>query len=574
MSVKLKLTGCRAPGSLRVVVAVLALGASAIALAAQTGSREAAKERPDVARFRARVAAILDQANASRLKWGIDVADRSTGEELYEVNADHFFAPASNAKVVTTALALATLGRNFRFRTTLESSTPLDSEGRVEGDLTLVGRGDPDLSNRRFPFADHAERAGPVEKILAALVDDAVAKGLREVDGDVVADDSFYPYDPYPAGWSNGDLFFSFAAPVSAIAYNDNTVFVTIAPGPHIGDPATITTEPAAALGAFAADITTGPPDTLPDFAVVRQPAADFILLRGAIGAGRTPTRIDIAMTAPAEVAASSLKQLLEARGVRVMGTARAHHGPPPYSNAAGEPILPLSPPIASGATQPSPVVLAEHESQPLLETIRLTNKISHNLHAELLLRAVGREKFGVGSTAAGLKVEREFLHGAGVSNGDIILSDGSGLGRDNLVTPRGMITLLAYAAHQPWGADFQSTLPISGADGTLETRMTGTAAAGLIQAKTGEIEHVRALSGYATTLRGESLVFSIFYNNNPQHGGGTAAPGGRHRECHGGNDRLPSRREEVKTAKDIREVAGAYLVGCQPHADSRSQSS
>jgi serine-type D-Ala-D-Ala carboxypeptidase/endopeptidase (penicillin-binding protein 4) len=517
VDVKFKLTARRARGKFRVAVAAIALSAGTLDLAAQS-----AQERPDVARFRARVAAILDQADASRLNWGIEVADRLSGQTLYELNADRFFAPASNAKIVTTALALATLGRDFRFRTTLESNTPVDSEGRVGGDLVLVGRGDPDLSNRRFPFRERAERAGPVEKVLLELVDEAVAKGLREVDGDIVADDSYYPYDPYPAGWSNGDLFFSFAAPVSAIAYNDNTVFVTIAPGARIGDPATITTEPAAALGTFAADITTGPPDALADFAVVRVPDENFILLRGTIGVARTPTRLDIAMTAPAETAALSLKQLLEMHGVRVTGTARAHHGAPPYSNAAGEPILP---PTASGAMQPSPVVLAEHESQPLLETICLTNKVSHNLHAELLLRAVGREKFGVGSTAAGLKVARQFLRTAGVTDGDILLSDGSGLGRDNLVTPRGMVALLEYAAHQPWGSDFRSTLPIAGADGTLETRMTGTAAAGLIQAKTGEIEHVRALSGYATTLGGESLVFSIFYNNNPQHGAGTVAP-------------------------------------------------
>jgi serine-type D-Ala-D-Ala carboxypeptidase/endopeptidase (penicillin-binding protein 4) len=150
---------------------------------------------------------------------------------------------------------------------------------------------------------------------------------------------------------------------------------------------------------------------------------------------------------------------------------------------------------------------------------------MSHNLHAELLLRAVGHERLGVGSTAAGLKVERDFLHAAGVADGDIILNDGSGLARDDLVTPRGMVALLQYAARQPWGGDFRSTLPVAGSDGTLEGRMTGSAASGLIQAKTGEIEHVRALSGYATTLHGQALVFSILYNNNPQHGVGTAAP-------------------------------------------------
>lgn len=510
----------------RIAALLCAVFLAATALLAQAPKRPAAavQQRADVARFRARITAVLAQANANKLDWGIEVADRDTGAVLYELNADHFFTPASNTKVVTTMLALSSLGADYRFHTTLESKLAVGADGHLAGDLILVGRGDPDLSNRRFPFAGRNDRAGPAEKVLAELADAAVAKGLREVDGDIVGDDGYYPYDPYPAGWSSGDLFFAFASPVSAIAYNDNVVSVIVAPGQRLGDPAILQTEPAAALGSFTSDITTGPPDAPSDFAVVRQPGPNFILLRGTIGLGRTPTRLDLAMAEPALTAAASLKQLLEARGVRVTGTIRAQHSPPPYSNAAGEPIMP-PPSVQPAETQPVPNVLAEHLSEPLLESIRLTNKMSHNLHAELLLRAVGHQKFGVGSTAAGLKAEREFLHAAGVADGDILLSDGSGLSRDNLVTPRGMVALLQYAANQPWEKDFVSTLPISGADGTLEGRMTNSPASGLIEAKTGEIEHDRALSGYATTLRGATLVFAIFYNNNPQHGIVTAAP-------------------------------------------------
>jgi serine-type D-Ala-D-Ala carboxypeptidase/endopeptidase (penicillin-binding protein 4) len=497
-------------------------GAQSASRKSETYATEGGKERSDVSRFRARVDSALGQGNAEKLNWGIEVADRDTGETLYELNGDHFFTPASNAKIVTTALALATLGGDYRFHTTLEAKSAIGAEGRLVGDLILAGRGDPDLSNRRFPYSGRGDRAGPIEKVLAEMADEAVAKGLREVDGDIIADDSYLPYDPYPVGWSSGDLFFAFGAPVSAIAFNDNTISVEIGPGARVGDPAVIRTEPAAGLGAFTEEITTGAPDTPSDFAVVRQPGLNFILLRGSIAVGRTPTRVEIAMTAPAETAALALKQLLEARGVRVTGTTRAQHAPPPFSNVAGEPIIPeATPPLP----EPNPVTLAEHISEPLLETIRLTNKMSHNLHAELLLRAVGRQKLGVGSTAAGLKAEREFLRTAGVADGDILLSDGSGLGRDDLVTPRGIITLLRYAARQPWGKDYLSTLPVAGVDGTLEGRMAGTAASGMIEAKTGEIEHVRALSGYATTLRGESLVFAIFYNNNPLHGPATTAP-------------------------------------------------
>jgi D-alanyl-D-alanine carboxypeptidase/D-alanyl-D-alanine-endopeptidase (penicillin-binding protein 4) len=475
------------------------------------------KVRPDAARFHARVDAALADAHAQKASWGVLVADRDTGETLYELNADRFFTPASNAKLFTSALALATLGSVYQFRTTLESRGTLGTDGRLSGDLILVGRGDPDLSNRKFPYQGKVEREGPAEKALVELADAAAAKGLKEIDGDVVADDTYFPYDPYPAGWSVGDLFFSFGAPVSAIAFNDNTISIEVQPGVRPGDPASVSVEPWAARENLTDAISTSPADEKPALAVVRQPGPDFILLRGSIPLGHVPIKLDLAMTEPAESAARALKQLLEARGVRITGGISVRHAPPPESMEAVDP--PPGPVAPQPPVDSNSIVLAEHMSPPLLEIVRVTNKVSHNLHAELLLRTVARERAGTGSTEAGINVEQDFLKTAGIADGDVVFSDGSGLSRDNLVTPRAVVALLRYAATQMWGADYVSTLGIAGVDGTLETRMTGTAAAGLIQAKTGAIEHVRSMSGYATTLRGEHIVFAIFGNNNPQHG-------------------------------------------------------
>ena len=477
-----------------------------------------------VTAFRARVDPILSKSDAARAYWGILIADADTGETVYELNSDHYFAPASNAKVFTTALALATLGPDYRLRTTLESKGALRSDGHLSGDLLLIGRGDPDISNRKFPYSVRVEREGSAEEPLAEMADRAVAKGLREVDGDIVADDSYFPYDPYPAGWTVGDLFFKSGAPISAIDFNDNTVTIEVEPGARMGEPATILTEPRAAIDTMSYELATGPAGGEAEFAVVRQPGPKFILLRGTIPLNASPLKLDLAMTEPAETSALSLKQLLEARGVKITGGVRVEHAPPPESTPSGEPIIPRV--TASPSSRPaSATILVEHISQPLSQIVCVTNKESQNLHSELLLRAVGRERTSVGSTAAGLEVEREFLKAAGVADGDVLLSDGSGLSPGDLVTPRAMVTLLRYAAMQPWGRDFISSLPVAGVDGTLEYRMNKTAASGRIEAKTGEIEHTRALSGYATTMRGERLVFAIFYNNNPRGGAGTSAP-------------------------------------------------
>jgi D-alanyl-D-alanine carboxypeptidase/D-alanyl-D-alanine-endopeptidase (penicillin-binding protein 4) len=460
------------------------------------------------------VDAALSEAHAQKALWGILVADGASGQTLYALNADRFFAPASNAKVFVTAFALAALGPDYRFRTTLETQGALSANGRLSKDLILVGRGDPDLSNRTFPFDRKAERDGTPEKILAQLVDDAIAKGLKEVDGDIVADDSYYPYDPYPETWTAGDLFFSFGAPLSAIVFNENTIGVDVVPGARPGEPVTLGVQPEAAREDFASQVITGPIGSKSDLAVVRQPGPNFILLRGTVPPHGPAVHLELAMTQPAETAGRALKQLLEARGVLVRGNVRALHSPPPVVDAAGEPGKPDVPTAASNRT-----VLAEHISPTLLDSIRLTNKISQNLHAEMFLRALGKEKFGTGSTAAGLFVERDFLRSAGIADGDVVLFDGSGLSPQDLVTPRAVVTLLRYAQSQPWGAQFFSTLPISGVDGTLENRFNTGPATGVIHAKTGAIDNVRAISGYATSVHGEPLVFCIIANDNPQHG-------------------------------------------------------
>jgi D-alanyl-D-alanine carboxypeptidase/D-alanyl-D-alanine-endopeptidase (penicillin-binding protein 4) len=471
--------------------------------------------RPDIVRFRARVDAALAEARAQKALWGVLVVDRDTGQTLYELNADRFFTPASNAKIITSSLAFATLGPAYQFHTTLESTGQLGTDGHLTGDLVFVGRGDPDISNRKFPFAGKVERDGPTEKVLARMVDDTIAKGLKQIDGDIIADDSYYPYDPYPPGWTVGDLFFTFGAPVGAITYNDNCISVEIRPGEHVGDPGTMGIDPAAALNTFGYDLKTIAADGKPEFGVVRQPGPQFLLLRGEIPVGHSPMKLDLAMPDPAETTAIALQQIFQSRGVPVTGTVGVRHAPPPeiYPDA---PIV-LSP--APVPPSPTAIVFAEHISPPLSEIVRVTNKVSQNLHAELLLRAVGHEKKGFGVTDAGLWVEQDFLKTVGVADGDVVLSDGSGLSRDDLVTPRAVVELLRYDALQPWGADYISTFPIAGVDGTLENRFKDTPASGLIQAKTGALEHVRAMSGFATTLHGERLVFTIFGNNNPQRG-------------------------------------------------------
>src|SRR5580700_3378536 len=194
--------------------------------------------REDVERFRERAEAALSAAGPDKGTWGVLITDAATGEVLYARNAAGYFMPASNAKLFSTALALATLGPDYRVRTTVASSGTVDANGVLNGNLVLIGRGDANLSNRKFPFDKKEERDGPPDKILAELADAVAARGVKEVTGDVIADDSMFQHEQFPSGWLVDDILWSYGAAVSAIAVNDNTFTLDLRPGAHEGDSA------------------------------------------------------------------------------------------------------------------------------------------------------------------------------------------------------------------------------------------------------------------------------------------------------------------------------------------------
>jgi len=461
----------------------------------KNNKKQEKKDRDAAKRFAKRADALLGAPPVSKGDWGLLIADAQSGETLYDRDADKYFVPASNMKLFTTALALTKLGPDFRFQTTLETHGALSPDGLLSGDLFLVGRGDPNLSNRKFPYELKEEFDGQPEKVLTELADALVAKGVKEITGDVVGDDSYFPREPYPNGWEIDDMVWEYGAAVSAIAVNDNTVALTLTPGALAGDGVQASIVPATPDFIVSNRVVTSAPDVKSDLTLTREPNSKIVVVRGTLPAHSTPRKLVLAMHDPAEHAAALLTRLLAERGVKVDSGARALHVPEP-----------------SSATPRA--VLAEHFSVPLGDSIKLVNKISQNLHTEMLLRAAAR-KSGIWNSPDDLmKFPADFYTAAGIAPGDIIQTDGSGLSRHDLVTPRAIVALLKYAQEQPWSATFCASLPVAGVDGTLEPLMKTTVAAGRIHAKTGSVEHVRTRSGYAETINGRHLIFSFMSNN------------------------------------------------------------
>jgi len=485
------------------------------------------------------VQTIVSEPGVSRAHWGVAVT-RLDGTPLYGMNEAQLFQPASNAKLFTTTTAIALLGPDKTFTTRIVGRGTFTGTSSLKGDVTIVGAGDANLSGRTIPYLSPKDRpkkvAGdmPVDPLrhLAAMADQIAASGLKLIDGDIVGDDTLFPWEPYPADWSIDDALWYYGAPVSALTINDNAIGLTVEPGVNAGDAVSIVVDPTmpAYYRIDASGLTTGPAKSGNHVQFERMIGSRVLRIYGTIATDARPDNEDIAIEDPAEYAALALKSMLEARGIQVTGKARAKHQLPSEPRGFVEQSIQVAEDSARGTLlcrtaqlTEAPLShgeerreLARHVSVPLLDDLTVTNKISQNQHAEILLHQIATRLACGGSGAQGEGILRAFMTSkVGLDPDDFLFFDGSGLSGHDLVTPRATTKLLAWATTQPWFADWKKTLPIGGEDGTLIARFPKAPLKDNLFAKTGTLGEARALSGYLVAASGKTIVFSVMVGNH-----------------------------------------------------------
>ena len=451
-----------------------------------------------------KIDAILRRSEARRGHWGIEVVHLSAGGVLYSRDAEHLFLPASNMKLFTTAAAVEKLGPDFVFRTTVESTALPDTNGRV-GDLILVGRGDPTLGNRVIPGEPTPPNQPPADAVFQKLAEQVAARGVREVIGNLIADDSYFLYEPFSHGWEEEDLQWGYGAPVTALAFNDNSLLLRARPASNAGETAQVTMEPIGDYYRFNNRLMTAVAARRKQIYIERTTGSNQLDVWGEIPLGADEEQAAISIANPPLLAGELLRRALEARGIPVRGRVEVHHLSRIEAAIADD----------SRANPLTRAVLAENLSAPLREDLKTINKLSQNLHVEMLLRTLGREVKQYGSLTLGLEVLTDFAAQVSIAPGEVNFADGSGLSRHDLVAPHAVIKLLKFMAASPRFEVYFDSLPVAGVDGTLSDRFGGTPVKGRVHAKTGTMEHTNALSGFMDLPSGERLAFSIFGNGH-----------------------------------------------------------
>ena len=464
-----------------------------------------------------RIQQVMNQPEFSHAHFGIEISDLDSGKRLFALDENKFFVPASTTKLLTEGTALELLGQDYRFHTRVYWTGELKSKGILEGDIVLVASGDPNISGRIQPdgtlaFEDEDHSYGGLDSkglpgdpllVIGQIADQVASRGLRKVKGHVLVDATLFPAGTRELGTG---------VVISPIVVNDNVIDVVASPGGTEGAPVNLQIRPETGYLRFVNHATTGKADSKPeinyDGGMLEPGGTRTVTVTGNLPLGRAPAMYSYAVSEPARFAAVALTEALRKRNVEV-----DHIDPSPATNFQ-----------ALAASYDDAHLLAEHVSPPLSEEIKVTLKVSQNLHASMtpyLLGAIlghATKQFD----QAGFDLERGFLEKAGLDLSGAAQSDGAG--GDAFFTPDFMVHYLTYMSSQANFPAFRRALPVLGHDGTLAKIQTRSPAAGHVFAKTGtdgtydELNKKamvtgKGLAGYIDTASGQHLVFAAYLN-------------------------------------------------------------
>jgi D-alanyl-D-alanine carboxypeptidase/D-alanyl-D-alanine-endopeptidase (penicillin-binding protein 4) len=419
--------------------------------------------------------AILQDSRLSGATVDLLVRNAKTGKVLYNRGSDTAVTPASNNKIQTSVAAFGILGPGYKFRTSVYARG---------GNLYLKGTGDPTM------------RAAEYDNLAAAVA----AKGITTVKGDLIADDSWFDAKRTGPDWDPSDFPFAYAAQISALTISPNDVFdagsinVRVTPA-AVGEPVKVALTPDTNVVKIDNRAVTGAAGSSSTLSVTRNNGSNTIVVSGSYPADGSAANILRSVENPTLYAADVFRSALKAHGVRISGTTER------------------------GRTPAGAATLATRQSKPLSQLATPFLKLSNNVIAETLVKAIGHAKTGKGSWTAGLPQVEAYLETVGVDSAQVTMTDGSGLSHTNQTTAHQLSNILKAVQTKSWFPAWYHALPIAGepeqlVGGTLASRMRDTAAAGNVHAKTGTLTGATALSGYVTDPQGTKLIFSSVFND------------------------------------------------------------
>ncbi|HKV36473.1 MAG TPA: D-alanyl-D-alanine carboxypeptidase/D-alanyl-D-alanine-endopeptidase [Pyrinomonadaceae bacterium] len=482
--------------SRRVISALLILLVFSAPLSAQTAPKT-------LDELKTRISEVLSKPELSPAMVGVKVVSLDNGRIVFEENAGKLLRPASNMKIYTVAAALDRLTPDYRFNTSVFASTKPDSSGVIRGDLRVYGRGDPTFA-ARFNNGDYFKA---IDDLAARIV----SVGVKRVEGDLVGDETYFNGPKYGSGWEWEDLTWYYGAEVTPLSVNDNALDLFVKPGLAVGQPALITTGPPDPLLTIVNRVTTSAKGVRRDIAIHRGLNENTITITGSIPLEDRGYTGGIGISHPALLFVYLLRNSLAQKGVTITGKSRV----------TGEVPLPSVSSVPSVAQEE----IVNFQSPSFSSIAAQTLKPSQNLYTELILRTIGKltpppPTFTISNPTSeqlGLEAVRSFLKTAGIRPEALVLDDGSGLSRGDMITADATVQLLAFMSRHRFANVFRDALPIAGVDGTLRNRMKGTPAENNLRAKTGSLSSAASLSGYVTTAAGEKLAFAIMVNNYPR---------------------------------------------------------